>query len=53
METFIKRYLVERTNKAELRPGEQNEKAKSCLENVWDEIRVETAIKTETDTKTE
>ena len=26
-ETFIKRYIVERTNKAELRPEEQSEKA--------------------------
>ena len=29
-ETFIKRYIVERTNKAELRPEEQSEKAESC-----------------------
>ena len=33
-ETFIKRYIVERTNKAELRPEEQSEKAKSCRENL-------------------
>ena len=26
-ETFIERYVVERTNKAELRPEEQSEKA--------------------------
>ena len=26
-ETFIKRYIVERTNKAEMRPEEQSEKA--------------------------
>ena len=31
-ETFIKRYVVERTNKAELRPEEQSEKAESCQE---------------------
>ena len=28
-ETFIKRYIVEMTNKAEIRPGEQSEKAES------------------------
>ena len=33
--TFIKRYIVERTNKAELRPEEQSEKAESCRENLW------------------
>ena len=38
-ETFIKRYMVERTNKAELRPEEQIEKAESCRENLWNEIR--------------
>ena len=29
-ETFIKRYVVERTDKAELRPQEQSEKTGSC-----------------------
>ena len=29
-ETFIKRYVVERTNKAEIRPEEQSEKEESC-----------------------
>ena len=33
-ETFIKRYIVERTNKAEIRPEEQSEKAESCRENI-------------------
>ena len=33
-ETFIKRYVVERTNKAEIRPEEQSEKAESCRENL-------------------
>ena len=28
-ETFSKRYIVERTNKAEIRPEEQSEKAES------------------------
>ena len=37
-ETFIMIYIVERTNKAELRPEEQSEKAKSCRENLWNEI---------------
>ena len=29
-ETFVKRYTVERTNKADIRPEEQSEKAESC-----------------------
>ena len=33
-EIFIKRYIVERTNKAEMRPEEQSEKAESCRENL-------------------
>ena len=44
-ETFIKRYIV-------LRPEEHSEKAKSCRENLWNEI-VERAVKTETDTRIE
>ena len=32
-ETFIKRYIVERTNKAEIRPEEQSQKMKKCREN--------------------
>ena len=31
-ETFIKRYIAERTNKAEIRLEEQSEKAESCRE---------------------
>ena len=39
-ETFIKRYIVKRTNKAETRPKEQNDKAGSCCwENLWNEIQ--------------
>ena len=38
-ETFIKRYVVERTKKAEIRPEEQTEKAESCRENSWNEIQ--------------
>ena len=39
-QTSIKRYIVERTNKAEIRPEEQSEKAKSCLENLWNKIQL-------------
>ena len=39
-ETFIKRYLVERTNKAEIKPEEQSGKTERCLENSWDEIEL-------------
>ena len=45
-ETVIKRYIVERSNKAEIRPEEQSEKAESCRENLWNEM-------TEIDTRTE
>ena len=38
-ETFIKRYTVERTNKAEIRPGEQSEKTESCRERLWNETQ--------------
>ena len=37
--TFIKRYIVERTSEAEIRPEEQNEKAKSCRGNLRNEIQ--------------
>ena len=36
-ETFLKRYTVERTSKAEIRPEEQSEKA---VENLWNEIQL-------------
>ena len=39
-ETFIKREIVERTNKVEVRPEEQSEKEESCLENLWNEIQL-------------
>ena len=39
-ETFIKRYIPERTNKAEIRLEEQSEKAGSCWENLWKEIQL-------------
>ena len=39
-EAFIKRYTVERANKAEISPEEQNEKAENCRENLWNEIQL-------------
>ena len=39
-ETFIQRYIVERTSKAEIRPEEQREKAESCWENLGNEIQL-------------
>ena len=38
--TFRKRYIVERTNEAEIRLGEQSENTESCRENSWNEIQV-------------
>ena len=38
-ETFIKRYIIEKANKAEIRPEEQSEKPESCRENLWNEIQ--------------
>ena len=38
--TFIQRYIVERTTKAEMRLEEQSEKAEGCWENVWTEIQL-------------
>ena len=40
-ETFVKRYIVESTNRAKLRPEEQSEKAESCRENISNEIQLE------------
>ena len=39
VETFIKRHIVERTKKTEIRPVEQSEKTDSCQENLWNEIQ--------------
>ena len=39
-ETFMKRYLVESTNKAEIRPEEQSQKMESCWEYLWIEIQL-------------
>ena len=37
---FHKRYMIEMTNKAEIGLQEQNEKAESCRENLWNEIQL-------------
>ena len=39
-ETFIKRHIVQRTNKPEIRLEEQNEKKESCRDNFRNEIRL-------------
>ena len=39
-ENSIKRYIVEKTNKAEIRPEEQSEKAESCWKNLLNEIQL-------------
>ena len=39
-ETFIMKYAVERTIKAEIRLEEQIKKAESCRENLWNEIKL-------------
>ena len=41
-ETLIKRdiYIVERTNKAQIRPEERSEKVESCRENLWIEMQL-------------
>ena len=36
----MKRYIVERTNNAEIRPEKQSEKVESCRENLWNEIQL-------------
>ena len=35
-----KRFIVERTSKAEIRPEEQSEKAESCRENFLNEMQL-------------
>ena len=39
-ETLIKRDIVKRTSKAEIRLEEQSEKVESCRENSWNEIQL-------------
>ena len=38
--TFMKRYIVERANKTEIRSKEQSEKTESCRENLWNEMHL-------------
>ena len=38
--TLIKRYIIERINKTEIRPKEQSKKVKSCRKNLWNEIQL-------------
>ena len=37
---MIKRYIVKRISKAEIRLEEQSEKAENCRENLWNEIQL-------------
>ena len=39
-ETFIKIYIVERANSAEIRTEVQSEKTESCQEKLWSEIQL-------------
>ena len=39
-ETFMKRYIVDKTGEADIRPEKQSEKAESCWENIWNEIQM-------------
>ena len=39
-ETFIKIYVLEKTNKADIRTEEQIEKMENCQENLWSEIQL-------------
>ena len=39
-ETFIKRYIAERTYERAIRPEDQSEKTESCWENLWNETQL-------------
>ena len=39
-ETFIRRYVVERTNKAETNLEEQSEKTEGSHDNLWNKIQL-------------
>ena len=52
-ETFINRYIVERTNKAEMRPEEQEQESEELSGEFMERNTVQRAIKIETDTRTE
>ena len=43
--TVIKRYIVERTNKADIRPEEHSQKTESCRENLWNEIQLKGSLR--------
>ena len=45
--------MVERTSKAEIKQEMQSKKTESCRENLWNEIQLKGAMKTETDIRTE
>ena len=52
----MKRYVVERTNKAEIRPEEQSKKTESCRGNLWSEIQLKGPLRqkqTQEQSKTE
>ena len=36
----MKRYIVEMTNEAEIRPEEQSQKTESCRGSLWNEIHL-------------
>ena len=36
----MKKHIVERTNKTEIRTEEQSEKTESCRENLWNKIQL-------------
>ena len=40
IKAIIQRCIVERTNRVEIRPEEQSEKAENCWENLWNEIQL-------------
>ena len=43
--TFVKRYIVKRTNKTEIRLEKQSEKAESCREGLWNEIQLKGPVR--------
>ena len=51
-DNVIKRYAVETTNQADIALGEKNEKAERFVRRIYG-MKVERAIKTETDTRIE
>ena len=45
--------MVERTNKAEIRPEEESENTESCKENLWNKIQLKGPQRGKIDTGTE